>query len=526
MPLSLRRGTVTAIVEAHAELVRLEVDGVACIAYPRVTGPVEVGDDVVVNVQARELELGSGGFDVLHVNLTRGLELEPEPGAHVMTLPYTSLQSAVPHGEEEALAESLAGTPVVCCSLHSQVVPVCAALSGVEVALRAGGGRGSAGVAVGCGARASRAAAARVHGRGGAVRRRRRAGGERLLGARVRARCRRRRDRLRDRAGHRRHREPRWDTAASRRPRRSTRPPRSAADRCSRRGCREAMRERVTAVSRITRRPCFASASRRRSFRTSWSRSAGARSAPGSRSRTWGAARTRIPISSRRRLRRAVLREAFWRDGGAAARARSSASGRGGRSEATRRWRATSSTAALESGARLIDSSPMYGGAERSLGAALDGRRSRRLGRDEDLGEHASRRAATSSRRSWAGSAVASRSSRCTTSSRGASTSTWLDEERAAGRVGRVGVTHYSAGAFAELAEAMRTGRFDTVQLPYNPHERECERELLPLAEELGLRRDRHAAVRRGLVAEADAFARRSSHRCASSASRRGRRRS
>ena len=58
---------------------RLEVDGVACIAYPRVTGPVEVGDEVVVNVQARELELGSGGFDVLHVNLTRGLELEPDP---------------------------------------------------------------------------------------------------------------------------------------------------------------------------------------------------------------------------------------------------------------------------------------------------------------------------------------------------------------------------------------------------------------------------------------------------------------
>jgi hypothetical protein len=98
-----------------------------------VTGPVEVGDDVVVNVQARELELGSGGFDVLHLNLTRGLGLAPEAGAHVMTLPYTSLQHAVRHGEEEGLAESLDGTPVVCCSLHSQVVPVCAALSGVEV---------------------------------------------------------------------------------------------------------------------------------------------------------------------------------------------------------------------------------------------------------------------------------------------------------------------------------------------------------------------------------------------------------
>src|SRR3954451_11260379 len=134
MPLSLRRGTVTAIVELHAELARLEVDGIACIAYPRMTGLVEVGDDVVVNVQARELELGSGGFDVLAVNLTRGLELDPEPGAHVMTLPYTSLQSAVRHGEEDALAESLAGMPVVCCSLLPQVVPVCAALSGGGVA--------------------------------------------------------------------------------------------------------------------------------------------------------------------------------------------------------------------------------------------------------------------------------------------------------------------------------------------------------------------------------------------------------
>lgn len=127
--LSLRRGTVTAIVERHDGLVRLEVDGRACVAYPALTGPVALGDDVLVNVQAVELALGSGGFDVLHANLTRGLDLAPEPGAHVMKLPYTSLQHAVVHAEEgEAGEGGLAGMPVVCCSLHSQLAPVCAGL--------------------------------------------------------------------------------------------------------------------------------------------------------------------------------------------------------------------------------------------------------------------------------------------------------------------------------------------------------------------------------------------------------------
>jgi hypothetical protein len=135
MPLSLRRGRVSAICERHEGLVRLEVDGTACVAYPPLTGPVALGDEVLVNVQARTLGLGSGGFDVLHANLTRGLGLEPPPGAHVVELPYTSLQIAVRHGEEDGeLAESLEGMPVVCCSVHSQVVPVCAALAGRRVA--------------------------------------------------------------------------------------------------------------------------------------------------------------------------------------------------------------------------------------------------------------------------------------------------------------------------------------------------------------------------------------------------------
>jgi Protein of unknown function (DUF3866) len=135
MALTLRRGRVSAVVERHEKLVRIEVDGSACVAYPELTGPVALDDEVLVNVQARELALGSGGFDVLYANLTRGLELASAENAHVMKLPYTPLQFAVRHGEEDGpLADLLDEMPVVACSLHSQLAPVCAALAGLRVA--------------------------------------------------------------------------------------------------------------------------------------------------------------------------------------------------------------------------------------------------------------------------------------------------------------------------------------------------------------------------------------------------------
>ena len=63
----------------------------------------------------------------------------------------------------------------------------------------------------------------------------------------------------------------------------------------------------------------------------------------------------------------------------------------------------------------------------------------------------------------------------------------WLEEERSAGRIDRIGVTHWSAGSFGELEQALRTRRFDVVQLPLSPREHEAEERLLPLAEELGV---------------------------------------
>ncbi len=69
--LELRRGVVVA-----EQPLTVEVGGRRRPAWADVTllGEMREGDEVVVNVAALDLGLGSGGFDVVHVNLTRGLE--------------------------------------------------------------------------------------------------------------------------------------------------------------------------------------------------------------------------------------------------------------------------------------------------------------------------------------------------------------------------------------------------------------------------------------------------------------------
>jgi Protein of unknown function (DUF3866) len=124
--LVLRRGTVASVDrDGPAAELTVEVDGEQrpAIAYTGLTGPVEPGDDVVVNTAAVELGLGSGGFDIVHVNLTRGLGASGEPGAHVMKLNYTSLQHAVHPVEEQApeLDALPLEKPVAVIALHGQL---------------------------------------------------------------------------------------------------------------------------------------------------------------------------------------------------------------------------------------------------------------------------------------------------------------------------------------------------------------------------------------------------------------------
>jgi diketogulonate reductase-like aldo/keto reductase len=141
--------------------------------------------------------------------------------------------------------------------------------------------------------------------------------------------------------------------------------------------------------------------------------------------------------------------------------------------------------AAFSAGTRLVDSSPMYGGAEASLSDALDGRHGEAVVATKIWSRGVmDGRAHFARQLGWFGHVDVEQVHNLVSWREHLP---WLEAERAAGRIGRIGVTHYSPAAFAELEQALRTGRFETLQVPLNPHERECEERLLPLAEELGV---------------------------------------
>jgi hypothetical protein len=133
--LKLRRGTVLA-----TDPLEVEVDGERRRAWADVelVGPVEIGDDVVVNVEALDLGLGSGGFDIVHVNLTRGLEAEGAANEHVMKLNYSSLQHPVEPIEVVDAEEPGPKPPVAVISLHGHLAPLAWAAHEARTDLRLG----------------------------------------------------------------------------------------------------------------------------------------------------------------------------------------------------------------------------------------------------------------------------------------------------------------------------------------------------------------------------------------------------
>jgi hypothetical protein len=140
--LDLRRGVVVSerplVVEVAGERRPAWADEV-------LLGRMREGDEVVVNVAALDLDLGSGGFDVVHVPLTRGLEAERSGGEHVMKLNYTSLQHPVEPVEATDATfsshsdEKVSGRfAVLVLPLHGHLAPAAWAAAQASPGLRVG----------------------------------------------------------------------------------------------------------------------------------------------------------------------------------------------------------------------------------------------------------------------------------------------------------------------------------------------------------------------------------------------------
>lgn len=111
--------------------------------FPEFTGPLQVGDRVVINTTGVDLRLGTGGDDFVVWNLDN-TKAGSTSGGHILKLRYTPWQidrlvaeaPEGPHHETLKDASSLGGMPVVACGLHSQVGAAAAMLKHMDADLR------------------------------------------------------------------------------------------------------------------------------------------------------------------------------------------------------------------------------------------------------------------------------------------------------------------------------------------------------------------------------------------------------
>lgn len=137
-----RRGVVVAVRRSWPGAVEYDVslDGVSdgstvrAVGYPDVVGSPEPGEAVLLNVNALELGLGTGGLATVVAVPDRLPADPPEGPGHLVKARYTPLQATVlgvdeqdsPHHEALRDAADLGGMPVVVADLHSALPAVLA----------------------------------------------------------------------------------------------------------------------------------------------------------------------------------------------------------------------------------------------------------------------------------------------------------------------------------------------------------------------------------------------------------------
>lgn len=131
----LKKARVKEVKESNLNVqeVLVEIQGreEKAFSFPEFVGSLEVGDEVIVNTTACELNLGSGGYHFVLWNLKQESLVNRNKG-HIVKMRYTPLQSAFLSIEEKASPyhdmlkdkDTIDGFPVFIGSLHSQLSAV------------------------------------------------------------------------------------------------------------------------------------------------------------------------------------------------------------------------------------------------------------------------------------------------------------------------------------------------------------------------------------------------------------------
>ena len=141
----------------------------------------------------------------------------------------------------------------------------------------------------------------------------------------------------------------------------------------------------------------------------------------------------------------------------------------------------------IASGSTFIDTSPMYGRAEKALGIATEGKAKRFQFATKVWcsGKETGRRQITRSFELLKTDHINVLQIHNFVDWR--THLPYLESLRADGKIDLIGVTYTYPRGFPEMKEIMKTRRIQTIQISYNVLEREPEEEILPLAEELGI---------------------------------------
>jgi len=123
-----RKGITECLVEMQGETQR-------AVNYDDLTGPVQPGDEVLLNTTAVYKKLGTGGAHFVMANLSNPEKEAPEEG-HIMKLRYSPCQVKImsveepdsPHAAIMQQTDSLEGTPVIIGTLHSMIAPAAAVI--------------------------------------------------------------------------------------------------------------------------------------------------------------------------------------------------------------------------------------------------------------------------------------------------------------------------------------------------------------------------------------------------------------